>query len=333
MGAPVDHGPVKDGRRAVIMTPERRNRLVGLVARIIPHPDPPWPVVLRLLRAEPSRPLARLLYGAVPAGVAVSDRVVPNPPNAPIRLRIYRPRDLEPGRPLMINYHGGGFVMGNLAQTEWLCGQLADQARLTIVSAGYRLAPEHPAPAAIDDTWTAARYITDRLDAFGADPERVGVMGNSAGGTLAALLAIRAKSEPLAVPLWRQVLLYPATDMTLSSPSVTELANAPVAGRRVLDWYGRQYLPRGRPDSLEGTDPRISPIHAPDHRGLPPALLIAGGQDPLRDDAVRYGEVLTAAGVPNRVIIYPDAVHGFLSMRIMAEAAPALAEIVAELSS
>ncbi len=232
----------------------------------------------------------------------------------------------------MINFHGGGFVFGNLAQTDWLCGHLADRARLTIVSAGYRLAPEHPAPAAVDDTWTVARYLTERVEEFEADPERVGVMGNSAGGTLAALLAIRAQAEPLPVPLWRQVLLYPATDLTLSSASITELPNAPLAGRRVLDWYGRQYLPRGRPDSLEGTDPRISPIHAADHRGLPQALLIAAGQDPLRDDAIRYGAVLTEAGVPNRVIIYPDAVHGFLSMRTMAEASAALTEIVAELS-
>lgn len=314
------------------MTPERRNRMVGLVSRLIPHPDPPWPAVLRLLRAEPVRPIARLMNGAPPDRVSVADRVLLDPPNQPIRLRIYRPRDLEPGRPLMINYHGGGFVLGNLTQTDWLCGQLADRARLTVVSCSYRLAPEHPAPAAVDDTWTAARYVTERVAEFDADPERIGVMGNSAGGTLAALLAIRARDEPLAVPLWRQVLLYPATDLTLSSASITELPNAPLTTRRVLDWYGRQYLPRGRPDSLEGTDPRISPMHAADHRGLPPTLLIAAGQDPLRDDAVRYGAVLTAAGVPNRVIVYPDAVHGFLSMRRMAEATLALKEIVTDLA-
>lgn len=314
------------------MRADRRNRLVGLAARLIPHPDPPWPAMLRVLRAEPNRTMSRIVYGPMPAGVGVTDRVLITPEHPSTRLRIYRPRDLEPGRPLMINFPGGGFVLGNLAQTDWLCGQLADRARLTVVSATYRLAPEHPAPAAVDDAWTVSRHITDRVAEFDADPNRVGIIGNSAGGTLAALVALRARTEPLPVPLWRQVLLYPATDLTLSSASIAEIVDAPVAGRPVLDWYGRQYLPQDGPNRLDYADPRISPIHAHDHRGLPPALLIAAGQDPLRDDAIRYGEVLTAAGVTNRVIVYPDALHGFLSMpRIAPEARQALTEIIEDL--
>ena len=316
------------------MTPQRRNRLIGLAARMIPHSDPPSTRMLRLLRAEPVRPLARFVYGPVPRRIVVTDEAVWGSANPRPRMRTYRPRDLEPGRPLLINFHGGGFVLGNLSQTDWLCGQLADRGNLTVVSASYRLAPEHPAPAAVEDAWQMAQLAMALIPRFDADPERVGVIGNSAGGTLAALIALRARDEPLAVPLWRQILLYPATDLTLSSASVAEFHDAPLAGRRVLDWYGRQYLPQGRPDSLDYADPSISPIHAADHRGLPRTLLIAAGQDPLRDDAPRYGDVLTAAGVPNRVIIYPDAVHGFLSMpRIAPDALPAVNEIIAELEA
>ncbi|MFC7624991.1 alpha/beta hydrolase [Microlunatus sp. GCM10028923] len=318
----------------MIMTPERRNRLIGLAARLIPHQDPPSPTVLRLLRAEPVRPLARVVYGPVPRRIEVTDLAVFSSENPNPRMRVYRPRDVEPGRPLLINFPGGGFVLGNLAQTDWLCGQLADRGNLTVVSATYRLAPEHPAPAAVDDAWLMAQHAIALIRRFDADPARVGVIGNSAGGTLAALISLRARHEPLAVPLWRQILLYPALDLTLSSASVAEFHDAPLAGRRVLDWYGRQYLPQGRPDSLHGADPSISPIHATDHAGLPRTLLIAAGQDPLRDDAPRYGDVLTAAGVPNRVIIYPDAVHGFLSMpRIAPDALPAINEILSELDA
>jgi len=270
-----------------VITPERRNRLVGLAARLIPHPDPPSPLALRLLRAEPARPLRRVIYGPVPRGVLVTDQVLELAGRPPLRLRCYQPRELPPGRPLLINFHGGGFVFGNLSQTDWMCGRLADRAGLTVISTSYRLAPEHPAPAAVEDAWAATRHLTDRAVELGVDPHRVGVMGNSAGGTLAALVALRARRRPLAVPLWRQVLIYPATDLTLSSASILELENAPLAARPVLDWYGRQYLPQGRPDRFDYADPRVSPIHAADPPGLPPAQYLAAGQRPLRDAAVR----------------------------------------------
>jgi acetyl esterase len=158
------------------------------------------------------------------------------------------------------------------------------------------------------------------------------VMGASAGGNLAALVALhhrdRCRQDPEVAPLATQVLIYPATDLTLSSPSVAELSDAPILTRAIMDWFGRRYLPQGGPGSLAGDDPQVSPIFAPDHADLAPALIFAAGQDPLRDDALRYGAALDAAGVPNRVVLYRDGIHGFISMpRLTTEAGLALVEI------
>jgi acetyl esterase len=237
----------------------------------------------------------------------------------------------------VVNFHGGGFVFGNLSQTDWLCGQIASRVGAVVVSVSYRLAPEFPAPIPYQDCRDATDWLLDHAGELGADPARATVMGASAGGNLAALVALahrdRCRTDPDRPPLRHQVLIYPATDLTLSSPSVVELSEAPILTRAIMDWYGRRYLPQGLPDSLPGDSPSVSPLFA-EHTDLAPALIIAAGQDPLRDDALRYGEALDRAGVANRVVTFPHAIHGFISMpRIAVEASAAVQEIVGTLTA
>ena len=317
----------------------RRTRVVVALARRLPHPEPPTGRYLTRLRRElPAPALTRRLIGGIPRRIRVTDRALPLPSgDRPVRVYEPWPRPAGgPALPLVVNFHGGGFVFGNLAQTDWLCGQLASRVGAVVVSVSYRLAPEFPAPVPFQDCDAATAWLLSQADELGADRARATVMGASAGGNLAALVALahrdRCRADPTVPPLAGQVLIYPATDLTLSSASVDENAEAPILTRAIMDWFGRRYLPQGLPDSLPGDDPWVSPLFAPDHSDLAPALIFAAGQDPLRDDAFRYGEALDAAGVPNRVVLYPDGIHGFISMpRLTAEASLALDEIAATL--
>lgn len=308
--------------------------MVVAIARRMPHPEPPTDRYLARLRMDPPAPaLSRLLLGQLPRGIRVRDRVLPiGSGDRPARVYEPWPRPESTPLPLVVNFHGGGFVFGNLSQTDWLCGQLASRVGAVVVSVSYRLAPEHPAPIPYQDCRASTTWLLAHAEELGADASRATVMGASAGGNLAALVALahrdRCRADPDLPPLRHQVLIYPATDLTLSSPSVAELPDAPILTRAILDWFGRRYLPQGLPHSLHGDDPEVSPLFANDHRDLAPALIIAAGQDPLRDDATRYAQALDAAGVPNRVVVYPDAIHGFISMPTLAPAASlALAEI------
>ena len=269
--------------------------------------------------------MARLLLGPGGRDVAVQDITVPVTDTL-LKARVYRHRDLgQDVLPLVINFHGGGFVMGNLSAADWLCGQLAARAAVTVASVGYRLAPEHPAPTPFTDSWNASRWLVQHANLLGGDPSRVTVMGESAGANLAALVALASRdltrADPEWPPLLGQVLAYPAVDLTLSSASVSELIDAPMLRRRTLDWYGRLYLPQGLATSIAADDPRVSPIFAADHTELPPALILIAGEDPLRDDGTRYAAVLAAAGVPVRTEVFPEAIHGFLSIPMFEPAA------------
>lgn len=319
----------------------RRTRVVVALARRLPHPEPPTDAYLARLRRElPSSTLTRRLIGGIPRRIRVTDRALALD-SGPRPVRVYQPwprRPDDPPLPLVVNFHGGGFVFGTLAQTDWLCGQLASRVGAVVVSVSYRLAPEFPAPVPFEDCRDATTWLLAHAGELGADASRATVMGASAGGNLAALVALahrdRCRSDPTIAPLACQVLIYPITDLTLSSKSVVENAEAPILTRAIMDWFGRRYLPQGLPGSLPGDDARVSPLFAPDHRDLAPALIISAGQDPLRDDAFRYGDALDAAGVANRVVLYPEGIHGFISMpRLTAEAHAALLEIATTLST
>ena len=313
-----------------------RTRWLMAALRRLPRPEPPSPAYLAAVRRELPPSLARALLGRVERGVTLRDITVPTTDTL-LSARVYRRRDSPPNQPLVINFHGGGFVFGNLTAADWLCGNVAARAAVTVVSVEYRLAPEHPAPIPFLDSWAATRWLVQHAQLLDVDPERVSVMGESAGGNLAALITLAARDLAGADPHWpglrRQILLYPATDLTLSSPSVGEDEDAPMLRRRTLDWYGRRYLPQGLETSLAYDDPQVSPLYASDHAGLPPALIFAAGQDPLRDDALRYAEVLERARVPTRLVLYPEAIHGFASIPLFEAAArEALDQIVDELT-
>lgn len=295
-------------------------RGIATAAGWLPHPPDPAPADLRRLRrGVPTGAVARMVVGSVPASVRVRPHTVPGA-GADLAARVYRVRaDAEAeraaprARSLVVCFHGGGFVIGDPMQTEWVCGRLAADLDAVVVSVAYRRAPEHPAPIPADDCIAAARWLTAHAGLFGADAHRVSVIGVSAGATLAALVAQALRDDE--VPVHRQVLVYPATDLTLSSPSVAEFAAGPILTRPLLDWFGERYLPRGTDGlpSIPGDDPRVSPLHA-DLTGLPPALIMVAGRDALRDDGIRYAHALQTAGTAAQLIIFADAMHGFISM-------------------
>jgi acetyl esterase len=296
----------------------RRTRLLVGALRRLPRPEQPSARYLARVRRELPRSVARVLLGPVGAEVAIRDITVPSTDTL-LSARVYRPRTAtDDALPLVVNFHGGGFVFGNLTTADWLCGQVAARASVTVVSVDYRLAPEFPAPTPFLDAWTATRWLVEHAGLVGADPNRVTVLGESAGANLAALIALAGRDEHRRDPTWpplvNQILAYPAVDLTLSSPSVDADPDAPMLRRRTLDWYGRLYLPQGQATSIAADDPRVSPIFAADHTDLPPALVLVAGQDPLRDDAIRYAAVLEAAGVPVTTAVFPDAIHGFLTI-------------------
>src|SRR5918997_1071640 len=170
--------------------------------RRLPRPDQPSARYLTGVRRELPRGLARLLLGPVARDVAVQDITVPVPDTL-LKARVYRHRDLgQDLLPLVINFHGGGFVMGNLSAADWLCGQLAARAGVTVVSVGYRLAPEDPAPTPFTDTWSATRWLVEHANLVGGDPSRITVMGESAGANLAALIALASRDLSRADPDW-----------------------------------------------------------------------------------------------------------------------------------
>jgi acetyl esterase len=311
----------------------RRTRLLTAAGRRLPRPDPPPASYLRRARGELPRPLSRLLLGPVSRSIALVDEVLPTAPYA-VPVRVYRPRGADGPLPLVVNLHGGGFVFGNLTGADWLCGQLADRAGAVVVSLDYRLAPEHPAPGPYEDAWAATSWLLEHGDELGADPDRAVLVGESAGGNLGALVTLalrdRRRAQPTAPDLVGQVLIYPSTDLTMTSASAIAMVDAPVLSKRAIDWYGRQYVPQGLPHSILPDDPRVSPLRAADHSDLPPALVVAAGLDPLRDDALAYAAALARSGVAVRTLLYPEAVHGFVSIpRFDPAAAQVLDEVVA----
>jgi acetyl esterase/lipase len=272
-------------------------------------------------------PLTDFLFGGVARSATLSDGVAAGGAGS-IPIRVYRPkRTVEGPLPLVINFHGGGWILGSLDHTDWLCSNVAADVGV-VVSIGYRLAPTHPWPAAADDCYAALLDIAARAAEFGADAQTLAVMGDSAGGNLAAVVALMARDRS-GPPIRFQALIYPATDLTWSSPSVEENADAPILTKADCVAARDHYL--GDQDPRE---PYISPLYAPDHSGLPPALVQVAEHDPIRDDGLRYAAALQAAGVEVRTTTYVGMPHGYLSFPKLCRSAPqALAELCTELSS
>src|SRR5438132_527429 len=235
---------------------------------------------------------AAALFGPVEEVREVADREVAGVPT-----RIYDP---APGErlPVLVYFHGGGWVIGSVDTHDGVCRALANRARCRVVSVGYRLAPEHPFPAAVDDCWAVTRWAFDQAP-------QVAVAGDSAGGCLAAVMALRARDAGL--PLTFQVLVYPVLDHDFETSSYRANGEGFGLTRVGMRWYWDQYLAEG-----DRSVPDASPLRAPNVSGVAPALVVVCGYDVLRDEGVAYFERLRQAGVPAKLSEYEGMPHGFI---------------------
>ena len=232
-------------------------------------------------------------------------------PASEIRFRRYRPIGAKAGLlPTLIYYHGGGFVIGNIETHDSTCRRLANKSRCQVISIDYRLAPEHPFPAPIDDGLAAFRHIRDNAESFGADAARIAVGGDSAGGAMAAVVCQLCRDAKEQGPAF-QMLIYPATDSSKESASRKALAEGYFLSGALMTWFWEAYVPD---EDTDLADLRLSPLLAKDFTGLPPAFVLTAGYDPLRDEGRAYADKLIDAGVKTTDVNYPGTIHGFFSM-------------------
>jgi acetyl esterase len=277
----------------------------ALIDQMAQMPLPPWSeldaVSFRAMMGAgrfpaPPLPLAEVIGSEIPG------------PAGPIPVRIYR-ASLEEHQPAIVYFHGGGFVIGDLESHDGTCQRLCHNIGCTVVSVDYRLAPEHVYPAAVDDSFAATQWVATNAHLLKIDPTRIAVAGDSAGGNLAAVVAIMARDKG-GPAICHQLLTYPVTDMGFRSASYVTNGEGYFLTKDMMVWFGDQYVPAGHP--IE--DPLLSPIYAADLSKLPPATVITAEFDPLRDEGEAYAKRLTEAGVPTKLIRYDGVFHGFFSM-------------------
>jgi acetyl esterase len=270
-----------------------------LAARLVSNPEPP--------ELESVQPLS------IPA------------PHGAIPARIYTPRTLRKTdglAPCLVFFHGGGWVIGNLETHDVVCRKLAQEAELIVVSVDYRLAPEHPFPAAVDDAIAATKWIAENAGKLGIDASRLTVGGDSAGGNLAAVVALAAR-DGNGPNIAGQLLIYPATDFSMSHPSHSEPETSVLLTHTVIRWFANHYL-----GAADGNDWRASPARVTTLTGLPPAYVLTAGADPLRDEGDEYAQRLKQAGVPVTYRHFPGQFHGFFTMgKLLQQANVAASEI------
>jgi acetyl esterase/lipase len=246
----------------------------------------------------------------------------------PLPARHYTPDEPGGPHPLLLYLHGGGFVVCDLDTHDQACRLLCRQAGVQVLSVAYRLAPEHQFPAAVSDAWAALCWAAGNATRLGADPARLAVGGDSAGGNLAAVVAQRAAREG-GPALALQLLLYPAVDRTTPYPSLELFADGFFLTRAEIDWFDRNYA---SPD--DRGDPRRSPIRGADLSGMAPALVVTAGFDPLRDEGEAYAAAMAAAGTEVRLRRHPGMLHGFVNMIDLSRSArAALVEVADEVGA
>jgi acetyl esterase len=228
-------------------------------------------------------------------------------PAGEIPIRIYTPTVSTPA-PVLIYFHGGGWVLGDLDSHDHVCRSIANTVECVVASVDYRLAPEAKFPAAVEDSYRALEWIAAHERELGIDRGRIAVGGDSAGGNLAAVISQMAHDRNGPIPVY-QVLIYPATDMRMTTASMEENAEGPLLTRASMAWFIEHYL-RGERDKL---DPLASPLLAADLSGLPAAFVLTAECDPLRDEGEEYGRRLEQAGVPVEIKRYAGMPHGFFS--------------------
>jgi acetyl esterase len=285
---------------------------------------PAWEVSLDVLRAGPELEVPEI-WGLPDEVDEVVDLSIPGPAG-PLRVRVYRPLSTRI-LPVVIWFHGGGWVVGTLDSHDPVCRALANRTPCVVVAVDYRLAPEAPFPAALEDSWAATQWVAEEALKLGADASRIVVAGDSAGGNLAAAVALRARDRGLDLAL--QVLVYPVTDAELESESYQRLATGLNLTRAKMEWYWQQYL-----GGADGHDPEASPLRAPDLSGVAPAIVQTAEHDPLLSEGEAYARRLQEAGVPVTLTRYDAVIHGFIRMpALVAEADFALAEIASAVAA
>jgi acetyl esterase len=222
-----------------------------------------------------------------------------------VPVRIYRPSS-DPDLPVLVVFHGGGWVIGNVEEFDGIARQLANASEAIVVSVDYRLAPEHPYPAPLDDSWRAVQWTLAHAAELGGDATRLALGGDSAGGNLAAVCALRARDAGIPVAL--QALIYPVCDCDFETGSYTENAEGYFLDRDEMQWFFDCYTDGGRHDPA---DPAISPRRATNLAGVAPALVLTAEYDPLRDEGEAYAAQLRAAGVDVETKRYDGLIHGF----------------------
>jgi acetyl esterase len=253
----------------------------------------------------------RLVSTPSPPAIGTVRDVVAEGPLGLIPLRLYRPAGVPDAvrLPVYVYFHGGGWVIGDLESHDVLCRQLTAESGACVIAVDYRLAPEHKFPAATDDAWAATRWTVAHAAELGVDAARLAVGGDSAGGNLAAAVALMARDAG-GPPVALQVLIYPVTDVGRESPSYTDFADGYLLTRDSMRWFTAHYLSK----PADGADWRASPLRAPSLAGLPPALVITAGFDPLRDEGAAYATRLREAGVTVDYVAFGGMIHGFVGM-------------------
>ena len=239
----------------------------------------------------------------------VVDRVIPGPDGSDLPIRSYRPYGAGERPPVVVYLHGGGWTIGDLQTHDEPCRALAAGTGAVVVSVDYRLAPEHPFPAAVDDAYAAACFVAGNAEDLGVDADRLVVAGDSAGGNLAAVVSLLARDRS-GPTIALQVLIYPAVDFDFDSgrwPSLEENATGYFLHLETMRWFADCYGGTG----LLAGDPSAAPIRATDHSGLPPVHVSVAGFDPLRDEGLGYAEALAGAGVPVTLCRHDAQVHGY----------------------
>jgi acetyl esterase len=276
----------------------------------------------------PSAFLLGLFLGQRQKGVAVRTTSF-RAGHGDVPLRIYTPEAWSRSpRPVVLNFHGGGFVLGSARQGDWTCSVVAKELDAVVVSVDYRLAPTHPFPAGVEDCYDALCWTAANAADLGGDPRRIGVMGDSAGGNLATVVAIIARDQG-GPALAHQAMAYPPTDLTDAverDRSFVENVRAIILSNEDMEVFHGHYV---REDA-DPADHRLSPVRAADLSGLPPAVVVVAGLDPLHDSGVRYAQALADAGNQVTVEDFHVMPHGFLSFPyLMRGARPAMDAIVA----
>ena len=249
-----------------------------------------------------------------PDTLEVTDHTIPGPAG-PLAARLYRPKGRTPC-PLFVAFHGGGWVLGSIAMYEGEACAMAVNSRCAVLSVDYRLAPEHPFPAAVDDAFAAVEWAHANAAALNCDPTRLGVAGSSSGGNLAAVCTILARDRG-GPDLRHQWLVYPVTDCDFDRPTMLAFAKDLLLERDDMKWFWDHYCP----ERSHRTDFRASPLHAPSLVGLPSATIVLAALDPLLDEGLDYAARLSEGGTNTHVRVAPRMIHGFFGMAAHSQAA------------